>query len=58
NLASFAEFEAFDEAQNFRVVDCIECGSCSYVCPSGIPITHLIKMAKVELLRRSRKGGK
>ncbi|MDI3525630.1 MAG: H+/Na+-translocating ferredoxin:NAD+ oxidoreductase subunit, partial [Candidatus Atribacteria bacterium] len=42
----------------FRVMDCIECGVCAYVCPASIPITHRIKVAKAEIIRKSRKGGK
>ena len=27
-------------------VDCMECGSCAYSCPSRIPIVQYIKLAK------------
>jgi len=32
----------------------VECGSCTYSCPSGIPIVQLIRGAKNDL--RARKG--
>ncbi|HSV32146.1 MAG TPA: electron transport complex subunit RsxC [Atribacteraceae bacterium] len=55
-LARFSEFRAYDEARNHYALDCIECGVCAYGCPSGIPLTHHIKQAKAEILRKSRKG--
>lgn len=55
--ANFSEYQAFDEARDQRVLDCMECGACSYVCPSNISLTHLIRLAKAEVMRRSRKGG-
>ena len=39
----------FDIAGAFDPLDCIECGSCSYVCPSNIPLVQLIKLAKTKL---------
>ena len=56
-LGKFSEYQAFDEARDQRVLDCMECGACSYVCPSNISLTHLIRLAKAEVMRRSRKGG-
>jgi len=55
-LGKFAEYQAFDEAKENRVLDCMECGACSYVCPANISLTHLIRLAKAEIMRRSRKG--
>ncbi len=34
--------------------DCIACGSCSYVCPSHIPLVHYFNHAKGELAARER----
>ena len=33
----------------YRVSDCVECGSCTFACPSGIPIVQLIRAAKNDL---------
>jgi electron transport complex protein RnfC len=30
----------------FNLMDCFECGSCSFVCPSHIPLVHQFRMAK------------
>lgn len=40
------EKDRFDIAGSYDPLDCIECGSCSYVCPSKIPLVQLIKLAK------------
>jgi electron transport complex protein RnfC len=35
-----------DAAQDLHLFDCIECGCCSYVCPSAIPLVHYFRYAK------------
>ncbi|MGQ9623423.1 MAG: electron transport complex subunit RsxC [Candidatus Caldatribacteriaceae bacterium] len=57
-LGRLAEERLFAKAESARVLDCIECGSCAYVCPAGIALVHLLKLAKFEVMRRARKGGK
>ena len=44
--------ERFDIAGSYDPLDCIECGSCSFVCPSKIPLVQLIKLAKLKIKRR------
>lgn len=39
----------FDIALTYNPFDCIECGACSYVCPSKIELVQLIKLAKAKL---------
>ncbi|WP_045223614.1 electron transport complex subunit RsxC [Methyloterricola oryzae] len=39
-------------AVNYGLKDCISCGSCSYVCPSQIPLVHYFKYASGELVAR------
>ena len=41
-----------ESAQNYGLKDCISCGSCSYVCPSQIPLVHYFKYANGELVAR------
>ncbi|MFA4991278.1 MAG: electron transport complex subunit RsxC [Candidatus Omnitrophota bacterium] len=43
--------DRFDIAGSYDPLDCIECGSCSYVCPSKIPLVQLIKLAKLKTKR-------
>jgi len=37
--------------------DCIECGTCSYVCPSNRPLVEAIVHAKTQLKAQQRKRG-
>ncbi len=46
-LGLLARNEAFDEmAEEHHLMDCFECGSCSFVCPSHIPLVHRFRVAK------------
>jgi len=38
-----------DEAVNTGLLDCIECGSCSYVCPASIKLTQRFRAGKQAL---------
>ncbi len=38
-----------DQALDYHVNDCMECGACSYACPSAIPLVHLIRVSKQSL---------
>lgn len=33
---------------------CMECGSCSYVCPAKRPLTQVMREAKAELRRKAK----
>ena len=50
-LAKLVKKEKWDKLVEFNIMDCIECGCCTYVCPSKIPIVQLIKWGKNELRR-------
>jgi electron transport complex protein RnfC len=39
----------FEKAQAHHLKDCIECGCCSYVCPSHIPLVDYYRFAKNEI---------
>jgi electron transport complex protein RnfC len=47
-----------ESALNYGLKDCISCGSCSYVCPSQIPLVHYFKYANGELLARDQASHK
>jgi electron transport complex protein RnfC len=51
-LAKLSERERWEECRELGVLDCRECGCCSYVCPAKIDIVHLIKFAKMEILSK------
>jgi Na+-translocating ferredoxin:NAD+ oxidoreductase RnfC subunit len=48
-LMNLAEFKEWTEMQQNHVMDCLECGSCSYVCPANRPILDHVKWGKAEL---------
>jgi electron transport complex protein RnfC len=52
-LMNSAEFKEWDWMKENRVMDCIECGSCSYVCPANRPILDYIKLGKSELRKKN-----
>ena len=43
------EKEKWDLAKSYGALECMECGSCSYVCPQGRNIVQSIKYAKTRL---------
>ena len=43
-LAGKAEYAAMAESHHLN--DCFECGCCSYVCPSNIPLVQYFRVAK------------
>ncbi len=48
-LSVIAEAERWELAEEYGANDCIECGCCTYVCPSKRPIVQWIKTAKIKL---------
>jgi len=49
-FARSSQYEGMRE--NYHLLDCFECGCCSYVCPSEIPLVQLFRTAK-SVLRKS-----
>jgi electron transport complex protein RnfC len=57
-LVRFLEAGQYHEgADLYDLYSCIECGLCSFVCVSRIPIYQYIKLAKYELSRDHICGG-
>ena len=51
-LVRFLEAGLYEEAaRSYDLASCLECGLCSYVCVSKIPIFQYIRLAKYELER-------
>ena len=48
-LNSYAKINDFDNLNKLNIMDCIECGVCSYTCQCRNPITQNIKMAKAKI---------
>lgn len=55
-LMPLAEKAIWNRAEEENVMDCIECGSCSFTCPSSRPLLDYIRLgkAKVGQIMRSR----
>jgi electron transport complex protein RnfC len=49
------ESEEFGLAENYNVMDCMECGSCAFVCPSFRPLVQHFRRAKAEINAKRRK---
>ena len=56
-LMTLSEKQIFDRAEEDKIMDCMECGSCSYTCPSNRPLLDYIRFGKgkVGQIIRSRK---
>jgi len=48
----------FDRMEQEHVLDCMECGSCSFGCPANLPLLDYIRLGKAEVSKiiRSRKN--
>jgi len=55
-IAAYARRDLSEEAADYRALDCIECGSCSYVCPAAIPLVQAIRYGKAAILAKKRKA--
>ncbi len=45
-MSAFIRKDKLEVAAKLGVMDCFSCGSCSYVCPSHIPLVHYFNYAK------------
>lgn len=56
-LGVLAKNEEYDlMASEHHLMDCFECGSCSYVCPSNIPLTQYFRVSKSIVRKRQSKA--
>lgn len=54
-LSALAEKELFEEAkEEYHLLDCMECGCCSFVCPAKRKLVHYVRYSK----HLAAKGGK
>jgi electron transport complex protein RnfC len=54
-LMTLSEKSLFERMETEKVLDCIECGSCSYTCPSSRPLLDYIRLGKAEVGKIMRK---
>ncbi len=60
-LMDLGVHERFERARDERVMDCIECGSCSYICPADRPLLDYIRLDKLrvgEMIRKAKQAVK
>jgi electron transport complex protein RnfC len=54
-LALYIRKNMLDEAEAINLFNCIECGCCSYVCPSKIPLVHYFQLGKQQINSKRRR---
>lgn len=54
-LMTLAEHEKIDKLDERKIMDCIECGSCSYTCPSNRPLLDYIRFGKTAVNKQRKK---
>jgi electron transport complex protein RnfC len=47
----FAQGKEFEKLEEHNLFDCIECGACSFACPSNIPLVQYYRASKAEILQ-------
>ena len=45
-LGTLAKQGRYEDMLSYHILDCMECASCSYVCPSNIPLVQRFRVAK------------
>jgi len=51
-IGLFVEKGHYEDAKDYHVMDCFECGSCTFVCPANRPMVQWVKRAKRELAKK------
>jgi electron transport complex protein RnfC len=57
-LIRLSQRKMVEKLEQEKVLDCMECGSCSYVCPANLPLLDYIRLGKgdVSAMIRARKN--
>jgi len=53
-INKYIEMDNLEKAKYLGVLSCMECGSCSYVCPANIPLTQQFKIAKNRITKENK----
>lgn len=53
-LMTLSEKGLFERAENEHIIDCMECGSCTFVCPANRPILDFVRLGKSTVLKMIR----
>lgn len=57
-LAQLSKMGRYDDAQARGILNCMECGSCSFTCPSHRDLVDWIRLGKAKILAARRKAAK
>ena len=53
-LSKLSQKADFEELEQHYVADCIECGCCTFSCPSYLPLLDWLRIGKAEVMKRMR----
>ncbi len=56
-IANLVEVQRVEEAYEMGLLDCIECGTCSYICPAKRNLAQYIKLGKALWDEKQREAG-
>jgi electron transport complex protein RnfC len=45
-LMNLTEHKLWEEAEKTRILNCLDCGSCSYICPANRPVLDYVRLGK------------
>ncbi len=51
-IGIYIEKGRYEESKEFGLLDCFECGCCTFVCPANRPMVQWVKKAKKELAKK------
>jgi electron transport complex protein RnfC len=51
-IGLYIEKGHYEDAKDYNLMDCFECGSCTFVCPANRPMVQWVKKAKKELAKK------
>jgi electron transport complex protein RnfC len=54
-LGQLAQLGRYTQMEEYHLNDCMLCGSCSYVCPSNIPLSQMFALGKGALRRQKQR---
>ena len=54
-IDAFCRHDRFEDAEKIGVMNCIECGCCSYICPAKRSLTQSMRTAKNAISRKRRR---
>lgn len=57
-LCEASKKDDLEMAEKYNILECIECGLCSYICPANKNLLQFIRMIKPEVMKKKREAAK